>query len=76
MPPCRTRKAALGKSGTGPKGLRHKWLRLDSEGSTLVLTAGKSHLTAKLGVQVCAFSLDMSTRMAPRHKDCSFLNQG
>lgn len=35
----------------GPKGLRHKWLRVDSEGDTLVLTAGKHTLTAQLGVQ-------------------------
>lgn len=42
----------LSKAGLGAKGLRHKWLRLDSEGDTLVLTTGKSSLTARLGVQV------------------------
>mmetsp|Transcript_7680 Transcript_7680/g.22738 ORF Transcript_7680/g.22738 Transcript_7680/m.22738 type:complete len:257 (-) Transcript_7680:1376-2146(-) len=44
---ARQRKVTAG----GPKGLRHKWLRLDSEGDTLVLTAGKHHLIARLGVQ-------------------------
>lgn len=50
-PPCRARKAAIAKT-LGPKGLRHKWLRLDAEGDTLVLTTNKSSLTARLGVQV------------------------
>ena len=35
----------------GAKGLRHKWLRVDSEGDTLVLTVGKHTLAARLGVQ-------------------------
>ena len=50
-PSCRARKAAIAKT-LGPKGLRHKWLRLDAEGDTLVLTTNKSSLTARLGVQV------------------------
>lgn len=49
--PCRARKAAIAKT-LGTKGLRHKWLRLDAEGDTLVLTTNKSSLTARLGVQV------------------------
>jgi hypothetical protein len=50
-PLCRARKAAIAKT-LGPKGLRHRWLRLDAEGDTLVLTTNKSSLTARLGVQV------------------------
>lgn len=45
---CRFRKVVAGPQ----KGLRHKWLRLNSEGDALVLNAGKHHLTARLGVQV------------------------
>ena len=46
--------------------LKHKWLRLDPEGTTAVLQTGKHALTQRLGVQVRM--LHLAQHLDPYHR--------
>ena len=48
--PIRSKRSALASKQALVK---HKWLRLDPEGTTAVLQTGKHALTQRLGVQAC-----------------------